>query len=227
MRHEISSKPDYAALHVHLDAGEKLVTESGAMMSMSGGLSIETSTRGGVFKGIKRALGGESFFMNTYTADSDGQQIDVAPSSPGDIEHAQLSGNAIIVQSGSFLCSSPEVDIDLKWGGAKAFFAGERILMLRASGHGDLWMSSYGAIHTVDVSGSYIVDTGHIVAFEDGLDYNVRSVGGFKSLFLSSEGLVCNFSGQGRLWLQTRNPQTLASFLHPFRSIEQQSDGND
>ena len=217
MRHEIHNKPDFASLHVFLDKGEQIVTEAGAMMSMSTDLTMETNMKGGLLGAAKRALGGESVFMNTYTADADTQRLDVAPAAPGDILYHPLTGGFVMVQSGSYLCSTPGIEVDSKWGGAKAFFGGEGLFMLKCSGTGDLWMSSYGAIHEVDVQDTYIVDTGHIVAFEDTLTFNVRKVGGLKSLFFSGEGLVCEFSGTGRLWVQTRNASSLASFLHPFR----------
>ena len=217
MKHAIHNKPDFASLHVWLDSGEQVVTEAGAMMSMSGDLELETNMKGGLLGAAKRAIGGESVFMNTYTAKSDGQRLDVAPSAPGDILHQAMDGGALMVQSGSYLSSTPGIEVDTKWGGAKSFFGGEGLFMLRCSGQGDLWMSSYGAIHPIEVEGSYIVDTGHIVAFEDSLTFKVRSVGGLKSLFFSSEGLVCEFSGRGRLWIQTRNSSALAAFLHPFR----------
>lgn len=220
MRHEIHNKPDFASLHVWLDRGEQVVTEAGAMMAMSGDLEMETNMKGGLLGAAKRALGGESVFMNTYTAKTDGQRLDVAPASPGDILHVPLAGNAVIVQSGSYLCCTTGVSVDSKWGGAKSFFGGEGLFMLKCSGTGDLWMSSYGAIHAIDVQGTYTVDTSHIVAFDDTLTYGVRKVGGLKSLFFSGEGLVCEFSGRGRLWIQTRNASALASFLHPFRPVK-------
>ena len=99
--------------------------------------------------------------------------------------------------------------------------------MLRCHGQGELWLSSYGAIHAVDVQGTYTVDTSHIVAFEESLDFTVRKLGGLKSLFFSSEGLVCEFRGTGRLWFQTRNVGSLASFLHPFRMVQPNTDGAD
>jgi uncharacterized protein (TIGR00266 family) len=217
MRHEIHNKPDFASLHVFLEKGEQVVTEAGAMMSMSADLSMETNMKGGLLGAAKRALGGESVFMNTYTADADAQRLDVAPAAPGDILHHPLAGDFVMVQSGSYLSSTPGIEVDSKWGGAKSFFGGEGLFMLKCSGNGDLWMSSYGAIHAVDVTGTYVVDTSHIVAFESSLTFNVRKVGGLKSLFFSGEGLVCEFSGTGRLWIQTRNASSLASFLHPFR----------
>ena len=79
---------------------------------------------------------------------------------------------------------------------------------------------SYGAIHAIEVDGSTICDTDHIVGFTDGLTYNIEKFGGYKSFFLSGEGLVCRFQGRGTLLLQTRNPKSLVSFLHPFRPIK-------
>lgn len=219
MQHDIRNNPDFASLHVVLDQGEQIVTEAGAMMGMSSDLKMATNMRGGLLGAAKRALGGESIFLNTYTATGDGQRLDIASSAPGDVEHMSLSEGAVMVQSGSFLCSTPGVTVDTKWGGARTFFGGEGLFMLRCAGQGDLWISSYGAIFAVDIEGSYVVDTGHIVAFEENLQFKVRSVGGLKSLFFSSEGLVCEFSGTGRLWIQTRNSSALAGFLHPFRPV--------
>ena len=215
MRHEIKNKPDFASLHIFLDRDEQVVTESGAMMGMSTSLKMETNMKGGLLGAAKRALGGESLFLNTYTAEGDGQRLDVAPSTPGDIVHLPMSGGGVMVQSGSYLCSTPGVTVDSKWGGAKSFFGGEGLFMLKCTGEGDLWISSYGAIHAIDVQGTYVVDTSHIVAFQESLTFKVRSVGGLKSLFFSSEGLVCEFSGNGRLWIQTRNAPALAlSLIH-------------
>ena len=223
MQHEIRNKPDYASLHLVLDEGEQVVTEAGAMMAMDRGLNMETNAKGGVMGALKRAVGGESIFLNTYTASDDGQRLDLGPSSPGDIEHRELYGEALMVQSGSYMASTPDIQVDTKWGGAKTFFGGEGLFMLKCSGKGHLWFSSYGAIHTVDVNGSYIVDTQHIVAFEDTLTFNVESVGGAKSFFFSSEGLVCKFHGTGKLYVQTRSARALAGFLHPFRRVKPQN----
>lgn len=219
MQHEIRNKPDYASLHVVLDQGEQVVTETGAMMGMSPKLKLESNMKGGLLGAAKRALGGESVFLNTYTATEAGQRLDLAPSAPGDLEHITLSDSAVMVQRGSYCACTPGVTIDAKWGGAKSFFAGEGLIMLKCHGSGDLWISSYGAIHCEEVDGTYIVDTTHIVAFDESLTYDVRSVGGMKSLFLSGEGRVCHFSGRGRVWFQTRSAPSLASFLHPFRRI--------
>jgi uncharacterized protein (TIGR00266 family) len=223
MQHEIRNRPDFASLRIGLDKGEQLVTEAGAMMAMSSALKMETNMKGGLLGAAKRALGGESLFLNTYTAEADAQRLELAPSAPGDVLHMPMRGGPVMVQSGGFLAATPGVNVDSKWGGAKTFFGGEGLFMLRCSGSGDLWVSSYGAIHAIDVQGGYVVDTSHIVAFEDTLTFEVRSVGSMKSLFFSSEGLVCQFRGNGRLWMQTRNGSALAAFLHPFRRVKQQN----
>ncbi len=130
-------------------------------------------------------------------------------------------GMEIFLQSGAYLASTPGVVLDTKWQGAKGFFSGG-LFLLRAYGQGRLWFSTYGGLHAVDIGtqyAGYICDNAHMVAFTSGLAYNVRKLGGLKSLFFSGEGLVCEFNGQGRLWMQTRNPASLAAFLHPFRAV--------
>jgi len=223
MQFEIRNRPDYACLNVVFANGEQVVTESGAMMGMSVGLKMDTNMKGGLMGALKRAVGGESIFLNTYTATADGQRLDVAPSAPGDMQHIKLNGNAVIVQKGSFCACTPGVTVDSSWQGAKGWFGGESSIMLKCHGVGDLWIASYGAIHEVDVKGTYIVDTTHIVAFEDTLTYKVRSVGGVKSLLFSHEGLVCEYTGHGKLWFQTRSAPNLAAFLHPFQRVKPKS----
>jgi uncharacterized protein (TIGR00266 family) len=111
--------------------------------------------------------------------------------------------------------------LDTKWGGAKGFFAGVGLFLLKVTGPGDLFYACYGAMHEVEVGpAGYTCDTGHIVAFTEGLQYAIRKFGGFKGLFFSGEGLVCDFSGHGKLVLQTRNAGALASFLEPFRPTQ-------
>ena len=124
----------------------------------------------------------------------------------------------VFLSSGAFLAAPPSVQIDTKWQGARGFFSGAGLFLLSATGHGPLFFAAYGGIHAVDVGpAGYVCDTGHVVGFTSGLSYQVTKVGGLKSLFFSGEGLVCRFSGQGRLWVSTRNPSMLVSFIQPFR----------
>src|SRR5262249_12616586 len=154
------------------------------MVSMSANLEVDTTMKGGVFGAITRSvLGGETLFANTFTARGGPGEITLAPSLPGDIGTLSLANATLFVQSGSFLASSHEIKLDLKWGGAKTFFGSEGLFLLRASGTGPIILCSYGAIHKVSLNGSrpYICDTGHVVAFTQGLNFDVRRVGGWKS----------------------------------------------
>ena len=217
MEHEISHRPSYAQLTLDLEAGETVRAEAGAMVSQSPGIDVETRAEGGLLKSLSRSVfGGESFFMNTFTA-SEAGTLQLAPALSGDVSHHALSDETLYVQSTSFLASEPSVDVDTEFGGAGTFFGGEGLFLLRLEGTGEAFLSSYGAIDetTVDAGETHIVDTGHIVAFEDSLDFSVRKVGGLKSTLFSGEGLVCEFSGEGRLWTQTRSPDHFLAWLIP------------
>lgn len=217
MQTEILYKSSYAVASVTLEAGEQVKAEAGAMVAMSGGISIETQATGGIMKSLSRAvLGGESFFQNTFTSAGNGETIFLAPSLPGDVFVLDLNGD-MTVQSGSYLASGTGITVDSKWGGSKSFFGGEGLIMLRCSGQGQLILSSYGAIHKVEVQAGqkFRIDTGHIVAFSSGLTYNVTKSGGWKSTIFGGEGLLCEFSGQGDVYLQTRSVEAFLGWLIP------------
>jgi uncharacterized protein (TIGR00266 family) len=219
MKYEILHQPSYALAKLNLEKDESIQTESGAMVSMSSNVTVETGLqKGGIWGALKRTvLGGESFFTNTFTAKDDVGEITLAPVLSGDIYVQEMKSVAMLVQSGSYLAGSKELDVDTKWGGAKTFFSGEGLFMLRVSGAGVLFMSSYGAIHEVNlVEGQkYVIDTGHIVAFEENMNYAVKKVGDWKSTFLSGEGLVVEITGPGKVLLQTRSFESFLNFLIP------------
>lgn len=223
MRYELLDKPDFGMVRVGFDQpGEQLLVESSAMVARHSAIEMKTQLQGGILAAAKRKmLGGESLFQNTFTATQPGQELWLAPSAEGDVLALDMNGTyEVMLNSGAYLAASPSVTLDTKWGGAKGFF-GAGLFLLKCSGHGPLFFSSYGGIHAVDVGpGGYICDNGHIVGFTSGLNYTVTKVGGLKSLFLGGEGLVCRFEGQGRLWMSTRNANSLAAFLHPFRPVK-------
>jgi uncharacterized protein (TIGR00266 family) len=225
MQHEILDAPDFGLLKLTLEAGEKVVAESGAMVAMSPSIAVDTKMRGGLLAAAKRKLlGGESIFQNTFTARTAGQQLYLAPPVEGDLMVRQLGpGEPFFLQSGNYLAHvGDELVLDTQWGGVRSFFGGIGFFMLKIVGPGTLFYASYGAIHEVTVAaGGYTCDTGHIVGFSDGLEYRVRPFAGFKGLFFSGEGLVCDFEGRGSLFVQTRKGPSLASFLHPFRRVQQ------
>ncbi|WP_437567860.1 TIGR00266 family protein [Sorangium sp. So ce542] len=224
MRDEIRDNPEFGVLHVTFEhAGEQIIAESGAMVARDEAIDMKTSLQGGLASALKRRMtAGESLFQNTFTATAPMQSMRLAPAPEGSIERIVLrSGMEVFLQSGAYLASTPGITLDTKWQGARGFFAGG-LSLLRAYGEGLIWFSSYGGIHAIDVGREhqgYICDNTHLLAFTEGLRYQVRKLAGLKGLFLSGEGLVCEFQGHGRLWLQTRNPGALSAFLHPFRPV--------
>ncbi|MCH9719663.1 MAG: TIGR00266 family protein [Actinomycetia bacterium] len=217
MHSEIKFSPSFASAEVTLSPGEACKAEAGAMLGMAG-VEIETSTQGGLMKGLKRSvLGGESFFMNTFTAGNAGGTVTFAPTLPGDIVSWQLTGQTVYLQSGAYLASAMGIEVDTKFGGGKTFFSSEGLFILKCSGHGELLVSSYGAIDAKQLAAgeSYTVDTGHMVGWSEGVQYNVRKVGNWKSTFLSGEGLVVDLTGPGMIYTQTRSQDAFLDWLLP------------
>jgi len=215
MQVDINSGPAFAFGEITLPAGGAVRVEAGAMAMTRGDIQIATSTQGGFMKGLKRTLGGESFFVNDFSSGSGGV-VGVAAALPGDMSLVSLSGSgALMVQSGSWIASDPSIDVDSKWGGGKTFFSGEGLILLRCSGQGDLLVSAYGAIRSHELAAGEVItlDTGHVVAFDDTVQYSVRKAGSWKSTLLGGEGLVTDFTGPGRVWLQTRSSSDLMAWI--------------
>jgi uncharacterized protein (TIGR00266 family) len=218
MEIEIKYQPSYSLGVIRLAGGEQVRVEGGSMVSMTAGISLETAATGGFLKSLGRSLlGGESFFQNTYLAPAQGGEISVAPALPGDLFALNLQDESMLVQSGSYVASEIDIQVDTKWGGAKTFFASEGLIMLRAQGRGKLLLSSFGAIHEVNLAAGqqYTVDTGHLVSFSEGIGFQVRRIGGIKSTLFSGEGLVVDLTGPGRVLLQTRSSDAFLSWLIP------------
>lgn len=217
MKVDIRYKPSYSLGFISLDGREEVRVEGGSMVSMTEGVSIETEATGGFLSSISRKMfGGESFFQNTFQAPSGGGEITVAPPLPGDLLDLSLNG-PLMVQSGSYVASEIGVDLDTEWSGAKTFFASEGLIMLRTTGSGQLLLSSYGAIHDMELKAGqqHTIDSGHLVAFTDGMDFRVRKVGGIKSTLFSGEGLVVDLTGPGRVLLQSRSTDQFLAWLLP------------
>lgn len=218
MQADIEASPSFSFATITIPPGGELQVEAGAMAAWTGGVEIETDTRGGLMSGLKRSvLGGESFFINTFTA-PEGGTVSVAAALPGDLVTTTLDGSkTLYVQSGSWLASDAGIEVDTKWGGGKTFFSGEGLFMLKCTGQGDILVSSYGAILSRDLGPgeTLVLDTGHVVAFEETISYEVRKAGGWKTTILGGEGIVTHYTGPGKLWLQTRSPQGLVNWLIP------------
>jgi uncharacterized protein (TIGR00266 family) len=226
MEIEILYRPSYSLAMLELSGHEEVRVEAGSMVSMSHGIDLETQATGGLFASLSRSLlGGESFFQNTFQAPANGGQVTVAPALPGDMLAFDLSSERIMVQSGSYVASEMTIELDTEWSGAKTFFASEGLIMLRAQGTGKLVISSYGAIHdmTLEKNQRYTVDTGHLVAFTEGIGFRVRKVGGLTSTLFSGEGLVVDLTGPGRVLLQSRSTDQFLAWLIPQLPVQRKS----
>jgi len=218
---EIFARPSASVAKLTLNAGETVTCEVGAMVAMSTGFTVETTTRqrssGGILAGLKRMVAGENFFLNQFSARANDEHIIIGPGLSGDVIHHSLDGT-LIVQGSSWLASGPGVEIDASFQGlGKALFSGESIFWLKCSGRGDLLLNSYGAIYAIDIHDTYVVATGHIVAFEDTLQFSVGKLGdSWLQSFMSGEGLVCHFSGQGKLYCQTHSPTSFGHTVGPM-----------
>ena len=227
---EIESEygPAFTMMTANLAPGEKIKVEPGAMVAQSEGLEMKTGMGsggglGGFMKSmIKSAVGGESFFVNTYTAGPSGGWISLAPSSPGDIETFDMEpGQSFYMQGGAFMASTINVDTSTKFQGAKSLFSREGAFFLRAEASdvpGKVFFTSYGAMKEIEVTPDkpIKIDNGHVVAFSEGLNYHISKVKGLGSFFFGGEGFTLDFHGSGSVWIQTRNIQSLANQLIPF-----------
>ena len=205
---------------VHLQAEQAIHAEAGAMVSMSGNVDLHSEMKGGVFGALKRAVGGESAFVSTFTAKGAPGEVTLAPGAPGGIAGIEMRNQTFMVQSSSYLAGDTSLQVETKFGGAKSFFGGEGLFVLQVAGTGLLLVSSFGAIHTKSLrpGEQYVVDTGHLVAWEGHMQYNLRKAAksGFFRSMMSGEGLVAEFTGPGEILIQTRNLAAFAGLLRPY-----------
>ena len=219
MKHEILYKPSYALAVLSMERGEEIVAESGAMVSMSPGISIETSTRGGGLLGglARKFLTNESFFLNTFHADEAGE-ITLAPPLPGDVFHSDMRNQTLSWSSPALHGLFQVISVDTQWGGAKTFFSKEGLFLLRVQGSGDLFLSSYGAIHmprSLRHGENLHSRYGPHGRLRRNVNYRVTRVGGLKSTLFSGEGLVVELTGPGRILIQSRSADSFLSWLIP------------
>ena len=216
---EVLHQPAFSLAVIRLQPEQSIQAEAGAMVSMSANVELQSQMKGGLFGALKRAAGGESAFVSTFTSRGGAGEVTFAPGAPGDIDGIEMSNQVFFVQSSSYLAGDAGLAVDTKWGGAKSFFAGEGLFVLQVSGSGLLLVSSYGAVHRKRLGPGerYVVDTGHLVAWEGTTQYTLRkAAAGFFRSMMSGEGIVAEFTGPGELLIQTRNLAAFASLLKPF-----------
>ncbi len=218
MKLEFLHQPDSAIAKVTMKPQEELVAEAGAMVAMSPYISVSTTLHrgkgGGVMGGLKRMLAGESLFLSVFRSGNSEAEIYLAPKLMGDILPYSLKGTDLVVQSTGYMASTPGVDIDLGFTGFKSLFSGESLFWLSVSGSGSVLLSAFGSIYEVDVDGDYVVDTGHIVAFERTLDYKIaKANNSWAGALFGGEGFVCRFHGKGKVYCQTHSPSAFGRLI--------------
>jgi uncharacterized protein (TIGR00266 family) len=219
LSYRIDYRPSFALATVWLPPEGSIKTESGAMVSMSTNLELESKMEGGVWGALKRGVAGRSSFVSTYTAHGGPAELTLAPATPGDVVPLALGGETYNIASSSFLACDPSLEVDTQWGGAKGFFGSNSLFVLQVSGSGLQFVTAFGALHRRDLQPGekYVVDSGHVVAWHAEMPYEIRKV--TKSMFrslTSGELLVAEFTGPGALLTQTRNLQALAAALSPY-----------
>jgi uncharacterized protein (TIGR00266 family) len=217
--YEILHQPSFSLAVVQLQAEQSILAEAGAMVSMSAHIELQSQMKGGLMGALKRTVGGESAFVSTFTARGGPGEVTFAPGMPGDIAALELNSQMFFVQSSSYMAGDVSLTVDTKWGGAKTFFSGEGLFVLQVHGTGLLLVSSFGAIHRKRLAPGerYVVDTGHLVAWEGHMQYQLRkAAAGFFRSMVSGEGIVSEFAGPGEILIQTRNLAAFAGVLKPF-----------
>ncbi len=217
---ELVHRPGNSAAHIVMNAGESITAESGAMIAMSGDVGITTSThkrgKGGVLKAVKRLIAGESIFLNHFQSPRAGAEVWLGTPLPGDMFVRALDNETLIVQGGSFVACESGVEINVGWEGFKNLLSGESMFWVHLKGTGKVIVNSFGAIYSQEIDGEFIVDTGHIVAFTETLNFSLTKAGSsWLHSILGGEGLVCRFKGRGTVWCQSNNPKSFGGLLGP------------
>jgi len=222
---EIGYQPAHSLAKVTLQPNESVIAESGAMVGMSTNVNMQTQSKGGMMGGLKRMFGGESFFRNTFTAQNGPGEVLLAQALCGDMVVLEMTPNGYFIQNSAYIASSMDVNVETQTGGFKGFFSGAGVFVLKATSQqpGQVLIGAFGGIQELQCDGNMVIDTGHLVAWDATLSYKIgKSGAGWIASYLSGEGLVCDFTGQGRIWIQSRNPgeygQAIGRMLPPRKA---------
>lgn len=217
MEYSLASRPAYTVAEVALDPGESLTAQAGAMVSHTDSIRIETGigdSSEGLFESVKDSiLGHESFFRNRFTAEDRRGTVTVAPTLPGDMAAVELADTSLYCKAGAYVAGPSAIELDTDLGGFNSLLGGEGLFFLQATGTGPLFVSSFGGLveHELESGEVFTVDSGHAVAWDEGVDFDTDRIGGLKETLFSDEGLVLRFSGPGRVFVQTRNYESFVS----------------
>jgi uncharacterized protein (TIGR00266 family) len=218
MKFELKYKPSYTMLVATLDQGETITAEAGAMTYMDPTIEVRTRKREKSLLGTLglSLIGGQSFWVNDYTAANGPAEAAFVAAPVGDIKQLDIApGSGYVIQKSSYVASTQGVDLDIKWEGFTKGLFGQGLFMLKATGSGQMFINTFGAIdtHTLLPGQTLIVDNFHLVGFSESCSYKVTRFGGLKETLLGGEGLVTQITGPGDVHIQTKNLQEFAEWL--------------
>ena len=229
---------DMQIVEISLDFGEGVRAEVGAMLFMEEGIEMQTTTGGGLFKGFKRMLTGESFFITTFLNNAKSQKkVAFSAPFPGKILPIDLSqfGGSILCQKDAFLCAAKGIDIDVAFTKklGSGLFGGEGFILQRLHGDGLVFIHAGGTLLEKELAPGEVlkVDTGCLAAFAPSVDYDIQFVGGFKNALLGGEGIfLARLKGPGKVYLQSLPLSRLADRIleaSRMRSMPVNNNKND
>jgi uncharacterized protein (TIGR00266 family) len=214
---EVCNRPSFAHLRAKLAPGEVIIAESGSMASMTSNTNLRATWNGGFFTAIIRKLfGGESLFVNEVSSTSGTAEVMLTQATPGDMVAIKLNGTEMFLESGSFVACTPGVTLSVGFAGFASIFGGEGFFRLKVGGNGTVWIGGYGAIVERELTSELTIDSGHLIAYETTVSLTGGLAGGLVSSFLSKEGVVMRARGPGRVYLQTRSLDGLATWTNRF-----------
>jgi len=218
LKFEIKYKPSYAMLVATLEQGETITAEAGAMTYMEPTIEVHTRKREKSLLGTLglSLIGGQSFWVNDYTATNGSAEVAFVAAPVGDIKQLDIApGSGFVIQKSAYVASTSGIDLDVKWEGFTKGLFGQGLFMLKATGSGQMFINTFGAIdtHTLRPGQTLIVDNFHLVGFSESCSYKVTRLGGLKETLLSGEGLVTQITGPGDVHIQTKNMQEFIEWL--------------
>jgi len=218
MAYEILYSGANSMLRLQLPANSSIKAESGAMVAMSPTVDVEGKLEGGLLGGLGRMFSGENFFFQTLKANRGAGEVYLSPVALGTLQTIEMGGShGYVVQKNGFFAGTEGIQVNTKVQNlSSGFLSGQGFFVLNISGQGLLFISSYGAIHPIDIPAGeeFIIDNEHLVAWPDNVDFNIeKASSGWISSFTSGEGFVCRFRGPARVFIQTRNPSAFGDWI--------------
>lgn len=221
MQWQIIGGGSFPLVEIKLDKGENVKADSGAMVAMSQGLELTGKIDGGFGRAVARMFSGESFFMQNVEATRSAGWVLLASPQPGNIADIDIQdGQEFIVQRNGFLAGEAGVHVSTKAQSlTKGLFSGGGFFVVKLTGKGKAFLSTYGAIHTVDIPAgeTVLIDNGHLVAWDSKLKYEItKAATSWVSALTAGSGFGCLFYGPGKVLIQTRNPYAFGAWMTQY-----------